>query len=135
MRPQTKMNTAILHAIVAFGAGHGTLLEVIEKGVAKYLVHNFYTLVGTTTPVPLRGTTSRALHDEIMTIRAPFDLVLTDLAEEKIMDGFLYGCEHLVSCSIHTPKITTMGWFFLHECRSLTSLVTSGLISDTEPPN
>ena len=126
------MDTTVLHAIVAFGAGHGPLLEVVEKCITQYLVRNYYTVVGTTTPVSLRGTTSETLHKEIMAIRAPFDLVLTDLGEGKTMDMFLYNCEHLVTCSIHVPNRTRMGWFFLEECRSLTSLVTSGLIADTD---
>ena len=96
------MSTTIRDATVAFGAGYSALLVPIERRIAQYLQRNYYTpLIGDATPVPLLGTTSQALHDEIMAIGAPFHLVLTDLGEEwDIMDGFLEGCKHVVSCSI-----------------------------------
>ena len=98
--------------------------------VAAYLQRNFYTpLTGDPTPVPLRGTTSRALHDEIMAIGRPFHLVLTDLGEGDIMDGFLDGCKHVVLCYIHALKITRIGFSFLRGCTSLSSIETTGLTS------
>ena len=105
-----KAASTIRDAIVAFGAGYGALLLPIERRIVQYLQRNYYTpLTGDATLVPLRGTTSRALHDEIMAIGAPFHLVLTDLGEGDIMDSFLAGCKHVVSCYIHAPKITTIG--------------------------
>ena len=99
---------------------------------AQYLQRNYYTpLIGDATLVPLRGTTSRALHDEIIAIGAPFHLVLTDLGEGDIMDGFLRDCKHVVSCSIHVPKITTFGDTFVRGCTSLSSFDTSGFTSVT----
>ena len=98
----------------------------------QYLQRNCFTpLIGDATLVPLRGTTSRALHDEIMAIGGPFHLVLTDLGEGDIMESFLKGCKHVVSCSIHAPKITRIGDFFLLGCTSLSSFDTSGLTSVT----
>ena len=97
----------VTFAIVTFGEGYGALLVPIERRIAQYLQRNCYTpLIGDATLVPLRGTTSRALHDEIMAIGGPFHLVLTDLGEGDIMESFLKGCKHVVSCSIHSPKIT-----------------------------
>ena len=124
--------TTIRDATVAFGAGHGALVVPIERRIVQYLQRNCYTpLIGDVTLVPLRGTTSRALHDEILAIGGPFHLVLTDLGEEDIMDGYLKGCQHVVSCSIHAPKITRIGDFFLLGCTSLSSFDTSGLTSVT----
>ena len=126
------MSTTIRDATVAFGDGHGALLMPIERRIVQYLQRNCYTpLIGDATLVPLHGTTSRALHDEVMAIGAPFHLVLTDLGEGDIMDGFLKRCKHVVSCSIHAPKITRIGFFFLRECTSLSSFDTSGLTSVT----
>ena len=126
------MSTTIRDATVTFGAGYGALLVPIERRIAQYLLRNCYTpLTGDATPVPLRGTTARALHDEVMAIGAPFHLVLMDLGEGDIMDGFLAGCKHVVSCSIHAPKITHIGNKFLGGCTSLSSVDTSGLTSVT----
>ena len=128
--------TTIRDATVAFGAGYDALLVPIERRIVQYLQRNWYTpLIGDATLVPLRGTTSRALHDEIMAIGAPFHLVLTDLGEGNIMNGFLRDCKHVVSCSIHQcralSKITTIGPSFLAGCTSLSSFDTSGLTSVT----
>ena len=82
---------------------------------------NYFTLVGTATRVPLHGTTSEALHTEVMGIGAPFNLVLTDLVEGEIVDKFLRGCIHLVSCTIHAPEVTRIGDCFLYGCTSLVS--------------
>ncbi len=99
--------TPIRDVTVAFGAGYGTLLVPIERRITQYLQRNCYTpLIGAVTPVPLRGTTLPSLHEEVMAIRTPFHLVLTDLGEGNIMDGFLRNCIHVVSCSIFAPKIT-----------------------------
>ena len=126
------MSTTIRDATAAFGAGHGALLVPIERRIVQYLQRNCYTpLIGDATLVPLRGTTSRALHDEIMAIGAPFHLVLTDLGEGDIMESFLKGCKHVVSCCIHSPKITRIGNYFLRDCTSLSSFDTSGLTSVT----
>ena len=126
------MSTTIRDATAAFGAGHGALLVPIERRIVQYLQRNCYTpLIGDATLVPLRGTTSRALHDEIMAIRAPFHLVLTDLGEGDIMMCFLQSCKHVVSCSIHSPKITRIDYGFLGGCTSLSSFDTSGLTSVT----
>ena len=92
---------------------------------------NYFTLVGTATRVPLHGTTSEALHLEIMAIGAPFNLVLTFLREGEIMNDFLEHCEHLVSCTIHAPEVTRIGDNFLGDCTSLASFDTSGLTSVT----
>ena len=124
--------TTIRDASVAFAAGYGTLLVPIQRRIAQYLQRNCYTpLFGDATFVPLHGTTSRALHDEVMAIRAPFHLVLTDLGEGDIMNGFLADCIHVVSCSIYAPNITTIGSSFLVGCTSLSSFDTSGLTSVT----
>ena len=68
--------STIRDATVAFGAGYGTIPTLplpIHGRIVQYLQHNCYTpLIGNATLVPLRGTTSRALHDEIMAIGAPF---------------------------------------------------------------
>ena len=117
--------------IAAYGAGQGSLLQPVLERVAEYLVPHSYTLVGTTTRVPLHGKTSKALHTEIMAIGAPFDLVLTDLDEEEISDDFLEKCKHLVSISIHAPKVTKIGSLFLGDCTSLSCFDTSGLTSVT----
>ena len=66
-----------------------------------------------------------------MAIGAPFNLVLTDLVEGEIVDKFLRGCIHLVSCIIHAPEVTRIGGHFLVECKSLASFDTSGLTSVT----
>ena len=56
----------------AFGAEHITLLEVVEKCVVHYLGRNYYNLVGSTIPVYLVCTTSRAIHVEIVAaLRGP----------------------------------------------------------------
>ena len=116
-KPQTPN---VRDATVTFGAGYGDLPLPIHRRIVQYLHRNCYTpLIGDATLVPLRGTTSRALHDEVMAIGAPFNLVLTDLGEGDIMDGFLEGCKHVVSCSIHAPKITRIGYGFLVGCTSL----------------
>ena len=126
------MSATIRDATVAFGAVYGALLVPIERRIVQYLQRNYYTpLIGDNTPVPLLGTTSRALHDEIMAIGAPFHLVLTDLGEGDIMNSFLQGCKHVVSCSIHAPKITRISSSCLRDCTSLTSFDTSGLTSVT----
>ena len=126
------MSEIIRDSTVAFGAGYGALLVPIERRIAQYLQRNCYTsLIGDATLVPLRGTTSRALHDEVMALGAPFHLVLTDLGEGEIMERFLKGCTHVVSCSIHSPKITRIGLRFLYGCTSLSSFDTSGLTSVT----
>ena len=125
--PLTEATSIIRDATVVFGAAHGTLLVPIKRRIAQYLQPNCYTLlIGDVTPVPLRGTTSRALHKEIMTIRAPFHLVLTDLGEGDIMYGFLHDCKHVVSCCIQAPNITCIEPFFLRGCNSLSSFDTSG---------
>ena len=64
-----------------------------------------------------------------MAIGAPFHLVLTDLGEGDIMESFLRGCKHVVSCCIHSPKITRIENYFLLDCTSLSSFDTSGLTS------
>ena len=112
LRPST---TTIIpdEVIVAYGDGHGYLFSSVFELVDDYLNANFYVLVGTATRVRLHGRTSQALHDEIMAIGAPFDLVLTDLGERKIMGWFLCGCGHIVSCSIDAPKVTHIGEGFL----------------------
>ena len=126
------MSTTIRDATVTFGAGYGALLVPIQRRIVQYLQRNCYTpLIGDATPVPLRGTTSRALHDEVMAIGVPFRLVLTDFGEGDITDGFLAGCKHVVSCTIHAPKITRIGTCFLYNCTSLSSFDTSGLTSVT----
>ena len=126
------MSTTIRDATVTFGAEYGALLVPIERRIAHYLQRNCYTpLIGAVTPVPLRGTTLPSLHDEVMAIKAPFHLVLTDLGEGNIMDGFLRNCIHVVSCSIFAPKITRIGSSFLRDCTSLSSFDTSGLKSVT----
>ena len=117
--------------IVAYGDGHGYLFSTVFELVSDYLNANSYVLVGTATRVRLHGRTSRALHDEIMAIGAPFDLVLTDLGEGEIMDWFLANCRHIVSCTIDAPKVTDIGFCFLGGCTSLHSLDTSGLTSVT----
>ena len=95
------MSTTIRDATVTFGAEYGALLVPIQRRIVQYLQRNCYTpLIGDATPVPLRGKTSHALHDEILVIGAPFHLELMDLGEGDIMDGFLKGCKHVVSCSI-----------------------------------
>ena len=127
-----KAASNIRDATVAFGAGYGALLVPIERRIVQYLQRNCYTpLIGDATLVPLRGTTSQALHDEIMAIGTPFHLVLTDLGEGDIMVRFLQDCKHVVSCSIHAPKITRIGSSFLAACTSLSSFDTSGLTSVT----
>ena len=79
------MSATIRDATVVFGAVYGALLVPIQRRIAQYLQHNCYTLlIGDATLVPLRGTTSRALHDEIMAIGAPFHLVLMDLGKGDI---------------------------------------------------
>ena len=124
--------TTIRDASVSFGAGYGALLLPIERRIAQYLQRNCYTpLIGAVTPGPLHGTTSRALHDEVMAIRAPFHLVLMDLGEGDIMKDFLRNCIHVVSCSIFAPKITRIGHSFLRGCTFLSSFDTSGLASVT----
>ena len=117
--------------IVAYGDGHGYLFSTVFELVGEYLNANSYVLVGTATRVRLHGRTSQALHDEIMAIGAPFDLVLTDLGEGEIMDFFLARCRHIVSCTIDAPKVTRIGRSFLDRCMSLHSLDTSGLTSVT----
>ena len=127
--PSTKN---IAEAIATYGAGHGHLWPALVEHVGAYLgPWNYFTLVGTATRVPLHGTTSEALHLEIMAIGAPFQLVLTDLREGEIMDEFLFDCGHLVSCTIHAPEVTRIGDNFLAGCTSLASFDTSGLISVT----
>ena len=111
--PPPSTTTVISEAIVAYGDGHGYLRPSVFELVGDYLKRNFYILVGTATRVRLHGRTSQALHDEIMAIGAPFDLVLTDLGEGEIMDWFLCGCGHIVSCSIDAPKVTHIGEGFL----------------------
>ena len=126
------MTTPIRDATVAFGAGYGALVVPIERRIVQYLQRNCYTsLIGDATLLPLRSTTSRALHDEIMAIGGPFHLVLTDLGEGDIMESFLKDCKHVVSCSIHAPNITRIGFCFLNGCTSLSSFDTSGLTSVT----
>ena len=124
-------STLIAEVIVAYGDGHGYLRRSVFDLVGDFLKPNFYVLVGTATRVRLHGRTSRALHDEIMAIGAPFDLVLTDLGEGEIMDWFLANCRHIVSCTIDAPKVTDIGFCFLGGCTSLHSLDTSGLTSVT----
>ena len=119
-------------ATVAFGDGHGALDVPIERRIAQYLQRNRYTPLIVDAPlVPLHGTTSQALHDEVMAIRVPFHLVLTDLGEGNIMESFLKGCKHVVSCFIYAPNITYTGSSFLSDCTSLLSFNTSGLTSVT----
>ena len=126
------MVSSIRDATVAFGAGHGSLIVPIERRIAQYLHRNCYTpLIAHATPVPLFGTTSRALHNEIMAIGTPFHLVLTNLGEGGITKGFLEDCKHVLSCSIYAPKITHIGSSFLGGCISLLSFDTSGLTSVT----
>ena len=127
-----KAASIIRDATVVFGAGHGALLVPIARRIVQYLQHNCYTpLIGNAILVPLRGTTSRALHDEIMAIGVPFHLMLTDLGKLDVMESFLEGCTHVVSCSIYSPKITRIGLCFLYGCTSLSSFDTSGLTSVT----
>ena len=101
------MSTTIRDATVAFGAVYGALLVPIQRRIVQYLQRNYYTpLIGDATLVPLRGTTSRALHDEVMAIGVPFRLVLTDFGEGDIMEGFLESCKHV---SRHDSQQGTAG--------------------------
>ena len=87
---------------------------------------NYYTpLIGDDTPVHLLSTTSRALHDEIMAIGAPFHLVLTELGEGKIMEGFFLvgGKSWTVSC-----KAANTSCRALFMCRRLRALGASSLV-------
>ena len=61
------MFATIDDASAVFGAGYGALLMPLR---------NYFTLVGSPTQIPLRATTSWALHDEVMDIASPFDLVV-----------------------------------------------------------
>ena len=83
-----KAASTIRDATVAFGAGHGALLMPMERRIAQYLRCNYYMPQNRSgravTPVPLLGTTSQALHDEVMAIRAPFHLVVRSGPEVNI---------------------------------------------------
>ena len=122
------MSTTIRDATVAFGAGYGTLLMVVQRRIAEYLRYNYYTLVGDTAPIALRATTQRALHTEIKRITTPFNLVLVDLFQETLdetMDVFLDCCRHLVSIVVTCRKVKVIGSSFLNKCSFLRSVDTS----------
>ena len=79
-------------ATVAFGDGYSALVQPIERRIAQYLQRNRYTpLIVDAPPVPFRGTTSQALHDEVTAIGVPFHLVLTDLCVPCFKVLFCFG--------------------------------------------